>query len=81
MRITWEPSDIKGGRVSKKPDTQDKGTLVAWYGSGSDNSTEMALVSLDDGSIYCRGQTKQQIADWLNRNGDVPLYLVDLINK
>lgn len=83
MKFTWEPQDIQPGIIVGKSERVERWMIgydpsVRW----SDDpifSPKWALISLEDGMISHHGQQRAQLAEHLNRSGDIPAVLFPMI--
>lgn len=83
MKITWEPADIQPGLVVGKPDRAERWMIgydpsVRWC-DDLDFSPKWALISLADGMISTKGQTREQLAAHLNISQEIPVVLFPLL--
>jgi hypothetical protein len=67
MKVQWEASDIRAGRIVGKLDRTER-WMIGYIGHGGD----YALVSMFDGMI-CEKMSAQQMADTLNKSGEILL--------
>jgi len=67
MKIEWETGDIRGGRIVGKSGREER-WLIMYMGGGL-----YGLASLVDGSAAYQNSAPDQIAEVLNKNGDIPV--------
>lgn len=75
MKIVWAPEDIWCGlRVGRDGDTLGKGMIVGFDPKRHTSANPaLCLVSLDDGMIIVKGQSHEEIAEWLTKNNELPI--------
>lgn len=80
MRFTWEPRDVLPGvRVGKHGRTEQ--WIIGYDPSAARDERKWALISLEDGMLSCRGQTRVELAERLNSSGDYPLELFEFVKR
>ena len=74
MRVGWEEQDIKPGRRFKGRSGSEV-WMIGYISSKGDN--QFTVVSLSDGTVNGKLKTRGDVAEFLNKNMDLPLELVD----
>lgn len=80
MKVVWEEGDIQPGRQVQKPACGVTGRYIIGYDPADKSAGErkiLFLIGLADGMIYRPGAgTQESIANWLTKNGIMPIELV-----
>ena len=74
MKVEWEEKDIKTGRRFRSEFCNEIWMIGGMTG---DNGTEFTVVSTLDGLVNTKLKTRKDVAEFLNRNNDLPLELLD----
>lgn len=77
MKVTWEPEDIKAGRIIYSPNHKAR-FILSFRSDVGEKGPRWFYIRLDDGLIYARDQTAEQLAEDFTRWGYLPYELVDL---
>lgn len=73
MKVIWELSDISAGRRIGHPTRSERWLIGYRAGVGMETNPHWSLISLSDGMVMTSNfETKSQLADRLNKNGEVP---------
>lgn len=75
MRVGWEEQDIKPGRRFKGRSGSE--VWMIGYIISAEESNQYTVVSLLDGMVNGKLKTRGDVAEFLNKNMDLPLELVD----
>jgi hypothetical protein len=78
MKVTWESEDIRAGRRVGSPLRNER--WMIGYQNEFDEG-KYCLISLIDGMIAVSQLTKQQLADHLNKSGEIPEELLKTPTK
>jgi len=73
MKVIWEEQDIKAGRRFRSL----YGREIWIIGYIAASPTKWTVVSTLDGMVNSLLKTRQDVVDFLNRNEDLPLELLD----
>ena len=73
MKIIWEASDIRPGRVVGKAGRKEE--WMIGYLNGEAKADNFCLISLNDGCVSNRG-TAEQLASSLTESNDWPIRLL-----
>ena len=77
MKVIWEEGDIKAGRWFGTLTAKEKWMIGYRVTQDGMATTEWTVISLLDGMVNSLLHTRQDVADFLNNCGDLPLELID----
>ena len=83
MKIIWEPQDVQAGLIVGKSDRVERWLIgydpaVGWADDPA-YAPKWAMISLEDGMFAAVGQTREQLAAYLNHAGEFPAVLFPIL--
>jgi len=74
MKVTWEPEDIRCGRIMNTPNAEEQ--WMIGYNPMIDTMAMYTIISLSDGMIGCEPTTRSLLAQLLNQGKYIPEELI-----
>jgi len=77
MKVEWSEEDILAGRRFKSASCNEVWMIGYQPLPEGPSANRHTIISLSDGMINAKLTTKQDVVEFLNRNADLPLELLD----